>query len=149
MELLDLKPFQARLKAKTTGVIRDIGFAADFAAATAPGAAIASPSAFIILTGAEPLEIQEGSGPLRQLFDVTVSVLLALKLAGVRGSAGLEQLAAPAAATRGALFGWAHPDAERKCWSGGESIEDFDSKTGVLVYRLDFVARAKIQETFE
>jgi hypothetical protein len=146
LELLDLEPFKARLDEVNDGLVRDLGFAADSAAATAPGAVLASPSAFIVLTGAEPFEIREGSGPLRQLFNVNVSVLVAVKFAGSRGQAALKAFAAPNARVRGALFGWRHPGAERGCWSGGESLEDFDGKTGVAVYRLDFVAQAKIQE---
>lgn len=147
MDLLDLDQVKARLQARATS-LRDIGFAADFAAVTQPGAVIASPSAFVIQTGEQPVEVREGSGPLRQLILVTVSVLVAVRFAGARGVAGLDALKEPVGQVRNALFGWAHPDAERKFWLGPSGLEDFDGKTGVLVYRLDFEAPVRLQETF-
>ena len=144
--LLDLQPFKDRLDEVNDGLFREIGFAADFAAVTAPGGVLQSPSAYIILTGADPFEIHEGSGPLRQNFNVNVSVLVAMRFIGTRGHPALEAFEAPNARVRGALFGWLHPGAQRGCWSAGESLEDFDGKTGVAVYRLDFIAQAKIQE---
>lgn len=145
MDLLDLALVKTRLEDAEAGLV-SIGYAADFAAATAPGQVIRGPAAFLVITGEEPLQVLEGSGPLRQNIQVTLSVLLGVTLAGARGEAGLKALAGPIEAVRFALFGWAHPAAERAFHLAGGGVEDFDAKTGVLVYRLDFEAPVKIQE---
>jgi hypothetical protein len=146
LQLLDLQPMKDRLTEASAGAFREIGFAADFAAVTAAGGVVASPSAFIIRMGAQFVEIHEGSGPLRQIVNVPVAVLVAVTLAGRKGVDGLVQLEGPCDQVRAAFFGWLHPDAQRSCWMGGEDMEDFDSKTGLLVYRLDFIVQTKITE---
>lgn len=146
MDLLNLTPVKARLVDEAAS-LRDIGYAADFNAAAQDGAVIASPAAFILQTGEQPFEVREGSGPLRQLILVTISVLVAVRLAGVRGQAGLAALVQPVGEIRAALFGWQHPDAYGKFLLAGGGVEDFNSKTGVLVYRLDFEAPRFLQET--
>ncbi|MDZ4374767.1 MAG: hypothetical protein U1C74_25590 [Phenylobacterium sp.] len=146
MDLLDLDDVKTHL-ADVAPTLRSIGFAADFAAAMGGGAVIASPTAFLIQTGEQPFEVREGSGPLRQLILVTISVLVAVNLAGRHGAAGLTALKAPVGEVRMGLFGWPHPDAEGKFLLAGGGIEDFDAKTGVLLYRLDFEAPVRIQET--
>lgn len=145
MTLLALTLVKARLIDEVPS-LRDVGFAADFAAVTNPGGVIASPSAYIVQTGATAREIREGSGPLRQVMDVTIAVLVAVRLAGQRGAAGLTALEAPVDAVRTALFGWFHPEADKKFELVDEALEDFDGKTGVAVYRLDFRAPRRIQE---
>lgn len=146
MDILDLNLVKQRL-GDVAPALRLVGFAAEFSALSQPGAVIASPSAYVIVTGEEPAQVAEGSGPLRQWLDVTISVLVAVRLAGPMGAAGLAALEEPVAQVRAAVFGWAHPDAERKFHLGGGGIEDFDAKTGVLIYRLDFIALCKVQET--
>lgn len=146
MALLDLTLAKARLTDLAPS-LREIGFAADFAAVTKPGGVLANPSAFLIETGATPVEIREGSGPLRQLLVVHLSVLVATRLAGLRGAAGLTALETPIDEIRAALFGWFHPGAEKKFEMAGEGLEDLDGATGVLVYRLDFEAPVRVQET--
>jgi hypothetical protein len=147
MDLLALTPVIDRLKA-VASALRQVGAAADLAAGMKPGGLTASPSAFVILTGAEPFEVAEGSGPLRQTFEVTLTVLVGVNLAGAKGEAGLEKLETPVREVRRALFGWSHPDAEIKFRSGGEGVEEFDAKTGVLLYRLDFTTRVRLLETY-
>ncbi|MEW5687419.1 MAG: hypothetical protein AB1942_21085 [Pseudomonadota bacterium] len=146
MDLLDLELAEARLKDVAPG-FREYGFAADFAAATAAGSLRASPSVFLIQTGGQPYEVREGSGPLRQLILVTISALVGVNLAGLRGAAGLKALKDPVNLVRMGLFGWFHPEAEMAFHLGAEGVEDFDGKTGVLFYRLDFEAPRRLQET--
>ena len=146
MDLFPLKPVQARLETLGPQALRFIGFAADFAAATAPGGVLANPSAFIVLIDADPYQVREGSGPLRQDLVATFAVLLGVKRAGQRAEAGLAMLETPTRLVRGALFGWKHPNAKRACHHAGEGVEDFDAKTGVLFYRLNFSAPVTIQE---
>jgi hypothetical protein len=148
IEILDLQPIVDRLSLlKRDGTLRDVQSAADAIAAASPGAVIASPSATVVYLGAAPYEVAEGSGPLRQAFEVSIGVVLGLTLAGARGAEGLKKMQAPAAYIRGALFGWQHPGAENKFRSAGESVEDFDEKTRTLFLRLDFTCRARIQES--
>lgn len=144
--MLPLAPVIARLS-EACGSLRDVGGVADLAAVVAKGAVRASPTALVMTLGANAYEIQEGSGPLRQTIDVTIGVIVGVTLAGPKGAAGLAQLETPVGEVRGALFGWQHPDAVRKFWAGGESVEDFNPETGVLLYRLDFTTRVRIQET--
>lgn len=146
MHLLALAPSIDRLKTRARS-LRQVGAAADLAAALSAGALRASPSAFVLLSGAEPYEVAEGSGPLRQGFDVTVTALVGVNLSGALGEVGLDKLETPIGEVRAALFGWAHPEAETKFHSGGEGIEDFDGKTGVLLYRLDFITRVRLLES--
>ncbi|MDP1617341.1 hypothetical protein [Phenylobacterium sp.] len=147
MHLLAQTPVIERLKVEARS-LRQVGAAADLAAGMKPGGLTASPSAFVILSGAEPFDVGEGSGPLRQTFDVTQTVLVGVNLAGAKGEAGLAKLETPVGEVRGALFGWSHPDAEIKFRSGGEGVEEFDAKTGVLLYRLDFITRVRLLETY-
>lgn len=149
IEILDLAPVVTRLELLKTQEhgFRTVQTAADAAAATGPGATVASPSATVLYLGASPYAVREASGPLRQGFDVTIGVVLGLTLAGARGEAGLKAMQEPAALIRGALFGWMHPDAETKFRSAGEGVEDFDEKTRTLFLRLDFTCRVVIQET--
>lgn len=147
MHLLPLTPVIDRLKVEARS-LRQVGAAADLAAGMKPGGLTASPSAFVILSGAEPFDVAEGSGPLRQTFDVTLAVLVGVNLAGSKGEAGLAKLETPVGEVRDALFGWSHPDAEIKFRSGGEGVEEFDAKTGVLLYRLDFITRVRLLETY-
>lgn len=144
--LLQLAPVIARLD-EVCPSLREVGGVADIAAAAARGAVRASPSAMVMTLGADGYEVQEGSGPLRQTLDVSIGVVVGVTLAGAKGAAGLGRLEEPVGEIRGALFGWRHPDAVRPFWMGGESVEDFDAATGVLLYRLDFTTRVRIQET--
>lgn len=144
--LLPLQPVIDRLKA-ACGSLRDVGGIADIAAAGAKGAVRASPVAMVMHLGGSAFETQEGSGPLRQTIDVTIGVIVGVTLAGSKGEQGMAQLETPVGEIRGALFGWEHPGAVRKFWSAGESVEDFNPETGVLLYRLDFTTRVRIQET--
>lgn len=148
IEILDLAPVVTRLDLLKTAEhgFRTVQTAADAAAATRPGATVASPSATIVYLGASPYAVREGSGPLRQGFEVTIGIVLGLTLAGARGAAGLKAMQGPAALIRGALFGWQHPDTETKFRSAGEGVEDFDEKTRTLFMRLDFTCRTVIQE---
>lgn len=146
MDLLDLAEVKTRLTEQTTA-LREIGFAADFNAATQPGAVIAGPAAFIIITGEEPFPVKAASAPMTQWVNVTVSVLVAVRLAGIRGAAGLAALVAPVGQVRAAIFAWHHPQSEEAFELAGGGVEDFDGKTGLLVYRLDFTALTKMQET--
>ncbi|MCX7586542.1 hypothetical protein [Phenylobacterium sp. 58.2.17] len=148
MSLFALPPIQARLKAKAP-ILRDVGFAADLAAATAPGAVLAGPQAFVMVMGMDAYEAKEFSGPLRQGLAVNFAVLIGVTLAGQRGEAGLRALDEPVTQARAAIFGWHHPDGEIACRLTAEGVEDFDSKTGVLLYRLDFTTDVVIQETFD
>lgn len=145
--LLDLAPVIDRLGLLTAQGVKFVGSAADGATAAAAGRVIASPTLYVLFLGAVPYEVREGSGPLRQGFDVMVGVIVGVTLAGTTGSDGLKAIQAPAALVRGALFGWEHPQAETQFRSAGESIEDFDEKTRVFLYRLDFTCRVRIQET--
>lgn len=145
MNLLPLEPIKDRL-VELGNALRFVGYSADFATATKPGGVLANPSAFITLIGAEPYQVHEGSGPLRQTLRVTFCVLLGVKLAGARGEAGLALLEAPSGLVRQSLFGWTHPQAQRSCHLAGEGLEDFDATTGVLFYRLDFETEVRIQE---
>ena len=144
--LLPLQPVIDRLK-ESCPSLKDVGGIADIAAAAAKGAVRASPTAMVMSLGANPYEVQEASGPLRQTIDVTIGVVIGVTLAGANGARGLAELETPVGEVRGALFGWSHPDAVRKFWSAGESVEDFNPETGVLLYRLDFTTRVRIQET--
>lgn len=144
--LLPLQPVIDRLKAVAMPPLREVGGAADIQAAVSNGSLRASPSGFVIPMGSQAFEIEEGSGPLRQTIDVTFGVVVGVTLAGKLGAEGLKQAEGPCNAVRGAIFGWQHPDAVRKCWSAGESVEDFNEKTGVLLVRLDFTTRVRIQE---
>lgn len=146
LELLDLAPIVTRLEATIKPTFRQIGNAADAAAATAKGQVIASPSATVVYLGAAADDVREGSGPLRQSLEVTVGVVIGLTLAGASGAAGLKAMQKPAGLVRAALFGWSHPGAERQFWCAGESVEDFDPKTQILYLRLDFSTRVRIQE---
>jgi hypothetical protein len=146
IELLPLQPVIDRLKTAAPS-LRDVGGVADMAATASKGAVIATPTAMVIPLGANPYDPEEGSGPLRQTIDVTFGVVLGVTLAGALGAKGLQQAEGPANEIRAALFGWQHPGAVRKCWMGGESVEDFNAQTGVLLYRLDFTTRVRIQES--
>lgn len=143
--MLPLGPVIERLDA-ACGSLKDVGSVADMAAAVAKGAVRASPTAMVMTLGAEAYEVEEGSGPLRQTIDVTIGVVVGVTLAGAQGAQGLKELETPVGEIRGALFGWQHPDAVRKFWAAGESVEDFNPTTGVLLYRLDFSTRVRIQE---
>lgn len=143
--LLQLQPVIDRLQA--LGSFQEVGSSADLATVLAEGTLLASPSVYVIFLGASPYQVRAKSGPLTQLMDVTIGVVVAVNLAGFRGQAGLAQLERPVGQARGALFGWAHPDAEEPFHFGGESVEDFNEKTGVLAYRIDFVTTVRIQET--
>lgn len=142
--LLPLAPVVERLQQVCD--FRQVGTAADIAAAVSRGAIIASPTAMVILLGAAPYSIEAVSGPLRQTIDVTIGVVIGVTLAGALGAAGLAELEIPVGQARGALFGWRHPDAVLKFWLSGESVDAFDETTGVLAYRLDFTTRVRIQE---
>lgn len=144
--LLPLAPVIERLD-QACGSLREVGSVADIAAAVAKGAVRASPTAMVMALGADPYDVEEGSGPLRQTIDVTIGVVIGVTLAGAKGSQGLTELETPVGEVRGALFGWSHPYAVRKFWLGGESIEDFNPATGVLLYRIDFITRVRITET--
>lgn len=146
LDLLDIAPIVERLKDTIQPTFRQINTAADAAAASSKGQAIATPSATVVYLGASADEVQEGSGPLRQSFEVTIGVVIAIGLAGAFGDAAIAKMQGPLGLVRAALFGWSHPGAERKFWSGGESVDDFDPKTQTLYLRLDFVTRARIQE---
>lgn len=147
MSLVALQPIKERLRTRAP-ILRDVGFAADLAAATAPGAVLAGPQAFIVIMGAEAYEAAEASAPLRQAVEINLAVLVGVNLAGQRGEVGLRALDAPVAEARQALFGWHHPDTVLAMRLSAEGVEDFDSKTGVLLYRLDFVTEVVLQETF-
>jgi hypothetical protein len=146
MDMLDLGLAKDRLAANAPS-LRNIGYAADFNAAMQPGAVIASPSAFVLITGEEWIPPRDASAPMRQSANITVSVLVAVKLAGPLGANGLAALEQPVREARLAMFAWHHPDAEGPFALSGGGIEDFNGQTGVLLYRLDFTALAKIQET--
>lgn len=145
MDLLALTPIVERLSRAACPSLRLVGTAADLAAASA-SASPASPGAYVVLLGAVGEEQHEGSGPLRQSFAVTVAVMLRVRLVGADGANGLKLLETPAGEVRAALFGWLHPDAELKFEISGESLEDFDPKAGVLLYRLDFITRVRLVE---
>lgn len=145
MNLLPLDPIVARLRASAP-TLRSVGTAADLAAIQATGVR-AGPMAFVILSGADAHEVREGSGPLRQVLAVTVTVLLGLPTAGAKGEAGLRAVEEPASQVRAALFGWSHPDALRSFVSAGEGLEEFDAKSQVLLYQLSFTTLRLIQET--
>lgn len=147
MSLVALPPIRDRLKLKAP-ILRGVGFAADLAAATAPGAVLAGPQAFIVVMGAEAYDAAEASAPLRQAVEVNLAVLVGVNLAGQRGEAGLLLLDQPVREVRTALFGWHHPDTTLALRLSAEGVEDFDSKTGVLLYRLDFLTEVVIQEIF-
>lgn len=146
MDLIALDQVKTRLEAEAPS-LRQVGFAADFNAATQPGAVIAGPAAFIITTGEEWAPPKAASAPMTQWVAITISILIAVKLAGARGEAGLAALDTPIGEVRAALFGWHHPDADGPMAMSGGGVEDFDGKTQVLVYRLDFNALTSIQET--
>lgn len=145
MDLLPLTPIVERLGRATCPSLRLVGTAADLAAASA-SATPADTAAFVVLLGAVGEDSHEGSGPLRQSFVVTVGVLVRVRLVGADGSKGLKLLETPVGEVRAALFGWLHPDAELKFEISGEDLEDFDAKTGVLLYRLDFITRVRLLE---
>lgn len=145
MSLFPLAPVVARLKAEAPA-FRHVGTAADLAAAAQPGAVRASPTAAVLLLGIATLEVREGSGPLRQLLEPTVGVIVGVTLAGAQGERGLQAIEEPVDQVRDALFGWEHPNSIRAFHLANEGIEDFDPKTGVLLYRLDFAARTRIQQ---
>lgn len=147
MSLLAATPFAERLKARAPS-LRQVGFAADLAVAMKPGGLLASPSAFVVMMGAEPYPVADASSLLRQVFVVTFAVLVGVNLAGQRGEAGLKALDQPVDECRAALFGFHHPGADLACRSAGEGVEDFDAATGVLFYRLDFATEATLLETF-
>lgn len=146
MDLLDLAPMKARLQDGRAPSLRDVGYAADFAAVTAPGAVLAQTGCYLVTTGEEPLPVAEASTPQRQNVLVTISALVAVKFAGQRGEAGLKALKAPCGEVRRALFGWHHPDSLTAFQLAGGGLEDFDGKTGVAVYRIDFAALVTMQE---
>lgn len=145
MDLLQLRPIIERLKARVPQ-LRSVGKTADLAALLEKGRIVGGPQAFVFENGAEPIEVREGSGPLRQAFLATVTVIVATDLAGPVGEAAIEELPEPISAVRFALFGWTHPAAERKFHCGASGIEDFNADTRVLLYRLDFVTQVAIQE---
>ncbi len=145
IDLIEIQLVVDRLAAQAT-MLREVGAAADLAAVVKAGALRASPSAFVLLESAVPQAVDEGSGPLRQTFDVTVAVILAVDLSGFRGEAGVTALAGPQAAIRAAMFGWAMPGTWRRFWFGPEGLEDFNDQTGVLLYRHNFNCQVRIQE---
>lgn len=145
MDLLDEQPIIDRLKARAPS-LRNVGAAADLAAITGAGGVIAGPDAYVVPGGADPFDVAEGSGPLRQWLSVTTSIVIGLTLAGVRGAAGMAKTRGPSREIRAALFGWTHPDAQRKFHHAGEGLESFDAKTGQLFYRLDFNTLVLVQE---
>lgn len=147
IEILDLAPVVERL-ADEAGVFRDVGSVADLAAAMAQGTVLASPTAMVMLMGAVYAPPGTGSGPWAQTLEVTVGVVIAVTLAGPLGAEGMAELALPLARARGALFGWTHPGTNvvLPFWLTNEGVEDFDRETGVLLYRLDFTNRVRIQE---
>lgn len=142
--LLSAQPIIDRLAATCRPQIREIGAAAELA--TALKASVASPGAYVVPGAAEPYETREGSGPLRQTFRHTFTVIVRVSLAGARGEAGLKALEEPAGLVRAALFGWQHPAAELRCASAGEGLEDFDGASGVMLYRLDFQTQTRLLE---
>ena len=145
IEMLQLQPVVQRLKAEAP-LLREVGVAADLAALLKAGSVRASPSAFVLLESAVPTQIHEGSGPLRQTFDVTVAVILAAGLAGAKGAAAIAALEAPQGQIRAAMFGWSAPGTWRRFWFGAEGIEDFNDQTGVVLYRHNFTCQVRIQE---
>lgn len=146
MDLLELDDAKDRLTTRAPS-LRLIGFAADFDAAMKPGAVVASPSCFLMITGEDWIPPGSASTLATQSANVTMSALIAVKLAGPMGAAGLQALKQPIAEVRFGLFGWHHPQADGPFALSGGGIEDFNGSTGVLVYRLDFTALTKIQET--
>jgi hypothetical protein len=128
-------------------MMRQVGAAADLTAAQKRGV-IAGPSAFVLITDANPYETREGSGPLRQDLLVNVAIVVGVTLAGTVGEAGIVQLTAPNDAIRGLLLGWKHPDALRKFQHAGEGVEDFSPETGILLYRQNFSTAVRITETY-
>jgi hypothetical protein len=138
VNLLTLEPIVSRLEEAASPEIRRVGSAADMTAATAPSLVVGGSAATVILVGGKAREIAEGSGPFRQVIDVTITVVVGVPLAGVAGEAGVKRLEGPVNAVRTAMFGWRHPDAQQRFAHVGESLESFDAKTGVLFYRLDF-----------
>jgi hypothetical protein len=145
VSLFPLAPIIARLR-QAAPILRKVGSAADLAAAGSAGAVRVSPTATVILLGIATLEVKEGSGPLRQTLEPTVGVLVGVTLAGDQGERGLLAIEEPTDQVRAALFGWGPPGTERRFHIADEGIEDFDAKTGVLLYRLDFTTRIRIQE---
>ncbi|MFN3582614.1 hypothetical protein [Phenylobacterium sp.] len=146
MNLLPLSPIVTRLKTPNLcPSFRLFGTAADLTAA-AKARTPAKLAAYVVLLGAEGHDVREGSGPLRQDFDVQVSVLLRQVLSGLDGAAGLKQLETPAGEIRAALFGWQHPDADLRFTIASEGLEDFDPTTGVTLYRIDFQTRVRLME---
>lgn len=148
MDLLRLQPVVDRLDRVSCPALKAVGTAADLAAVKSASTAAAC-AAFVVLLGANGLEIQEGSGPLRQTFDVTIGVVLRTSVAGAEGAAGLKKLEEPTGQVRARLFGWEHPDAQRKFAIAGESLEDFDPKTGLVLYRVDFITRVRLVEPLQ
>lgn len=142
--LLPAQPIVDRLSQTCKPDVREIGTAADLAAAGMPGPGAVA--AFVVPGAAEPFENREGSGPLRQTFRVVFTVLLRINVSGLRGEAGLKKLEIPAGKIRTSLFGWRHPAAELKCESAGEGLEDFDPKTSLTLYRLDFATQVRLVE---
>lgn len=146
MNLLPLSPVADRLKEPgLCPSLRLVGSAADLAA-VARSKTPANVAAFVVLLGADNVQTLEGSGPLRQVLQVTVAVVLRVTLSGAEGAAGLKQLETPAGEVRAALFGWMHPDGQLKFTISAEALEDFDPATGVTLYRLDFTTRVRLQE---
>lgn len=144
MDLLDPQPIMARLKAACP-LLREVGGLAELGG-VASTLLKASPSAFVVPIGEQPYEVAEGSGPLRQGFDVTFAVITGVNLSGARGEAALKALRPPLQQVRSALFGWQHPDAETRCICGAGGLEDFDAKTGVTLFRSEFIARVRLLE---
>lgn len=145
--LLPMAPIVARLEAAARPAIHRVTTAADVAAALNPSAIPAGSSmASVVVLGAEPRQIREGSGPVRQVLDVTFSVVVGIGLAGAAGAAGIERLEGPLNAVRDAIFGWLHPRAEEVCAHAGERLEDFDPKTGALFYSLDFTTNVILRK---
>ncbi len=145
IDLLPLQPVVDRLKANCPS-LREVGVAADLAALLKSGAVRASPSAFVLLESAVVIATTEDSAPLRQTFEVTVAVLLAALLPGLKGEAAIRALAEPQAQIRGAMFAWSQPDTWRRYHFGAEGVEDFNDQTGVLLYRQNFTTQVQIQE---
>lgn len=146
MDLLDLQLVIDRLKsACPPPILKEVGGLAELGGA-ASTLIKASPSAFVVPVGESAYEVNEGSGPLRQGFDVTFAVITGVTLSGPRGEAAMKALRAPLAAVRQALFGWQHPAAVTRCVCGSGGLEDFNAQTGVTLFRSEFMTRVRLLE---
>jgi hypothetical protein len=122
LALLPLQPVIDHLALACGKTFKRYGAAADMAAATAANLVAGGPAATVILVGGEPRQIQEGSGPFRQVVDVTIAVVVGVNLAGATGAQGVTRLETPLNAARAALFGWLQPDARDRFCHAGDSL---------------------------